>query len=209
MSTPAVSPEAPKKELNWKRLFIKAVGFGAGLALMLAVLAGVGLWYVNRPKPPKPWNQQAIKAEFDYPDTEGEANSIVVFYTLINDTDTDYEIRDGDSIRMAAKLGQQKSLSVENNNDYLKPDTSVFIPAHQRARFAIHLKFPYPEKLQPGATNDQGHDFRTYVAKYIVKEMGNLDGFVIFDEQHRYQIMLPSGWKDRAKEALKIPSSNK
>jgi hypothetical protein len=206
-TVPAV--ESVKKEFSWKRLFIKGAGFGVGFALMLAILAGVGIWYWNRPKPPKPWNKQAIKAEFNYPQTEGDNNDIVFIYTLVNDTDFDYELRNMDSIKIAAKLNKEDSISMTNDREYLRPDEYVFVPAHQRARFGIHLNYPYPQKEKSNATSDETHDFRTTLSKYVLSEMTNLEGFVIFDEGHRYEITFPGGWKQRANEPLRVLSDKK
>jgi hypothetical protein len=40
---------------------------------------------------------------------------------------------------------------------------------------------------------EQGN-FRKALAGYVSKEMGNVDGFVVFDETNRYQINFPKGW---------------
>ncbi len=205
MSTPAIAPEAPKKEFNWKRLFIKAAGFGAGFALMLAVLAGVGIWYWNRPKPPKPWNDQAIKAEFDYADAEveGEKNTLVVFYTLENKTDFDYTISDTTEMKIGAQLERQNSFSV-NNDGYVRSDLPLFVPAHGRVRYAVHLAYPYPEREDLNASPDESHDFKTRVAQFMTKEFTNLDGFTIYDERARFKIVFSGGWKKRASEPLRL-----
>jgi hypothetical protein len=52
--------------MDWKRILLRAAGFGAGFALSLALILGVALWYESRPKPPKPWDAKTIRAEYDH-----------------------------------------------------------------------------------------------------------------------------------------------
>ena len=179
MSTPPVSSEVPEKEFNWKRLFVKAAGFSAGAVLMLAVLAGMGLWYVNRPKPPKPWNDQAIKAEFDY-----------------------YTISDATDMKIGAQLERENSFSVASDG-YVRSDLPLFVPAHGRVRHAVHFAYPYPEREDSNASPDESHDFKTRVAQFMTKEFTNLNGFIIYDERARFKIIFSGDWKKRATEPLR------
>jgi hypothetical protein len=48
---------------DWKRSLFISIGWGLGTVVGLALLVGGFLWYSHRPKPEKPWNQSAIKAE--------------------------------------------------------------------------------------------------------------------------------------------------
>jgi hypothetical protein len=66
---------------GWKKWFWRSAGFGSGAVLMLAVIAASVIWWIDRPKPSKPWNTKAISAEYDYTTTEGDDNNIV-FSTL-------------------------------------------------------------------------------------------------------------------------------
>jgi hypothetical protein len=208
MSTPPVAAEAPK-QFNWKRLFIKAAGFGAGFALMLAVLAGVGLWYWNRPKPPKPWDTQAITAEYIKADVEGDKNTLVFSYTLQNNTDLDYRVEDASAITLGAKLKQENSISL-GGPDSFAADYPIFIPAHGRTRFRLHLPaYPYENREKANATDDEEHDFYTGLAQYLTNHTANLDGFFLFDNAKRIEIIFPSGWQKRASEQLRVPKLNK
>jgi hypothetical protein len=190
--------------MEWKRMFLKAAGFGAGFAILLILIGGGLLWYSNRPKPPKAWDAHAIVAEYDYVTTQGDANNIAVYYTLQNNTDFDYEIPSADQIQLAAKLGRENSLSIEKSGgDALAGDFPVFVPAHGRTRFGLHLRYPYGEKYDSAASEDERYDFGTKLAKYMTTELTNLDGFVVLDQTRRYKIELPSGWKARSNEPLK------
>jgi len=64
MGTPATA--TVERKFNWKVLFIKAAGFGAGFAVVLLVFAGTSIWYTSRPPKQKPWNTNALIAEYRF-----------------------------------------------------------------------------------------------------------------------------------------------
>lgn len=190
--------------MEWKRLFLRAAGFGAGFAAVLILIGGGVVWYSNRPKPPKPWDNRAVVAEYDYVTTEGDANNIGVFYTLQNNTDFDYEVHSADQVQLAGKLGRENSISLEKSgDDNLTGDFPVFVPAHGRTRFGLHLRYPYSEKYNSAASEDERYDFGTKLAMYMTSELSNLDGFVVLDQTRRYKIEFPNGWKARSHEPLR------
>ena len=191
-----------------KRVFITAAGFGAGFALALVSLIGTWLWYSNCPKPPKPWDGHAVVAEYDYVTTEGDNNDIAVYYTLQNNTDFDYEIRSMDQVQFAAKLSRENSISVERSEEgHLTADFPAFVPARGRSRFGIHLKYPYAEKSDDKASDEEKHDYGTRLTKFMTSEFGNLDGFVLLDSGRRYRVEFPSGWMARSKEPFRAKAN--
>jgi hypothetical protein len=99
--------------MDWKRPLVIGIGWGLGTAVALAAIAGAFIWYEGRPKPPvppKPWNTTAIKAQYDYADTEGDKNYIVIYYTVENFTDFDYQLDDAHNVFMSAKLLRPRSI---------------------------------------------------------------------------------------------------
>jgi hypothetical protein len=182
--------------MNWKKFLIVDVGWGLGTAVGLAVILGGFLWYESRPKPPeppKPWNRSAIKAEYDYVDTEGDKNNIVFYYTLENTTDFDFRLEDGKHVGMNAVLERQRSLSAFTESESV--DYPISVPAKKRIRFPVHFGYPYPEKGKPNADLQERRKYRAGLENYISTEMGNLDDFDLLDETNRYEIVLPGGWK--------------
>ncbi len=191
---------------GWKKWFWRSAGFGAGVAFILVIIIGGAIWWYDRPKPPKPWNTKAITAEYDYVSTEGEKNSIVFYYTLVNNTELDYRVSNGSDVDLSIRLARENSISQEAKGDdnLMRGDFPIFVPAHGRARFGIHITYPYSEKYDDKATDDEKHDWGTKLAKYITNELGNVDGFAIFDSIDRYELVFPNGWKERAKEPLRV-----
>lgn len=177
-----------------KRVIVSGIAGGVGFAAALAIIFGTIYWYQGKPKPPKPWNKTAIAASYDTVDVEGEKNHLVFSYTLQNNTDFDYGFSDLNSIMAMARLKKQKSLSGNKNDDLLRPDCPILIPAKQRLRFALHVAYPYDKSLKNDATKEEKERYRKDLEAYVAKEFSNLDGFTIFDEVNRYQIEFPKGW---------------
>jgi hypothetical protein len=177
-----------------KRWIITGASFGGGLAIVLALIIGGYLWYESKPRPPKPWDNKAITANYDFVDTEGEKNTIVFYYTLQNNTDFDYRIVDASSVTLMSKLEKTKSLSGTKNDDFLKIDFPILLPAKQRARFAIHFNYPYEKKSRGEATQDEREKYRKELAAFLKEKAPNLNGFALFDELNRYQVDFARGW---------------
>lgn len=195
---------------SWKRTVVIAAGFGAGFATAAMLIVGVWTWYASQPKKPTPWDQQAITATFDYPDitvgTEPEKTGrladlgfvpdiFVLYYTLENHTDFDYELPSPHQLEITARLKRQNSLS--GSDSLIRPDSErIFIPAKQRRRLGIQVS--YPVTLSPGAdpkTPEERQKRSRLIAEHLTGQFTNLDGFVMFDKVARYQINLLNGWE--------------
>jgi hypothetical protein len=191
---------------TWKKILLRAAGFGAGFALTAAVIVGPFVWWSGRPPKPKPWNKTAISASFDTIDAEGEQNTLIVVYTLQNNTDADVRISDDSSLHLGALLIRSKSFSFDKS-EFLSTDYPIYLPSKSRVRFKLHIKYPYAEKEDLNASADVLHDWVTKVCKYVTEEFGNLDGFVMLDELNRYEVDMPNGWVERGKEPLRVTAS--
>jgi hypothetical protein len=193
---------------NWTKVAIRAAGFGAGFAVIVSVILGTVLWWSSRPPKQKSWDDKAIVASYESLDTEGEANTLRFTYTLENKMDIDYRVENDSRVHLAAFLKRSQALSFSNSEN-LHADYPIYIPAKSRVRFQVHLGYPYPIKPNYNAPYDAQHDFNTKVAQYVTNELGNIDGFTLLDDDHRYRIVMPNGWAERAKLPMKIatPSS--
>jgi hypothetical protein len=188
---------------TWKKVALRAAGFGAGSAVAGGIIIGACLWWTSRPIKPKPWNSKAITASFERLMTEGDENTYVFVYTLQNNTDFDYRVTGATELHLAAKLRQQNEFSFDDSQN-LTTDYPIYVPAMSRVRFRLHVKYPYPVKENLDASEDEKADWYTNICRYVVKELSNLNGFVIVDDAERYQIDLPDGWAERAKHPLKV-----
>jgi hypothetical protein len=179
---------------GYKKSLIKAAGFGAGFALMLASIAGGLLWYRSRPNPSNPWNESAIRATFDSVETEGEANTLVFHYIVENTTGSDYQIRDSSNVLIMAKLLRQDSLSAAGTEDLFRLDIPVFIPAKKRVFLGLHLgHYSGPSSPSDDASAEERKKHQAAVSEYVRNNLTNLGGFAILDEANHYRINLPIG----------------
>ena len=237
-STPEVASVAPTKRVAWwKRWLVFGAGAGAAFAVTMALIVGVALWYESRPKPPKPWNTEAIKATFVQARTEGEERTLVFLYAIENTTNTDYLLTDKSEALVMLRWQAQKSLS--RDPGWTRIDFPVFVPAKERLRFEFHVPLSYRQggtpktgegltyeqalalgAKPPSAAGKEGDIFDRLANPYadlgaipdkkktgkeglelsakeltaLSNEMGNLEGFVLFDKANRYQINFPRGW---------------
>lgn len=188
MSSPSVGPIEPvKKELGWKWLFVRAAGFGAGFAVILAILAGGGVWYGNRPKPPRAWDTHSITALFENMDISIKNGVVEVkfMYSLQNNTDEDYKIT-GDEKLFYRTLG---SGNLESAEHFVKR-VEVFIPAKHKAGYDVIQLYTVGKNAPESVHTAEG------MQAFFYKEFHTVDGFVLFDELKRYEIVLPNGWAD-------------
>ena len=89
----------------WKRILLRAAGFGAGSVVIIAIVAALLFWYNTRPVKPKPWNRAAITADYYRVLTADQPDSNLQFeYVLENKTDKDYELQKYSAPKIAAKL---------------------------------------------------------------------------------------------------------
>ncbi len=183
----------------WKKILLHSIGIGAGIAVTLSIIIGGWVWYSGRPKPPKPWNRQAITAEYDFVRPEGDKNNLTFHYILQNNTAFDYRVDSDAEIEITGRLKQEKGFS-QFANHYVTVEYPIFVPAGSRVWLALNIPYPYPVKEKEEPTTDERRQFTTDVAKYVADKMGNLDGFVLFDTSNRYEIDFSNGWEQRAKE---------
>lgn len=195
---------------GWKRLAVRSFFGGIGIAVALAIVFGVFIWYSNRPERPKPWNTEALKAQWDTMEfTTGaskdvEGYPVDFYYNVRNNTDKTYPFN-GSTLTVMAVLTDGNALSKDFGHYQLGDatvDGPAFIPPSATARIAVHVSYRYPADFTAADKKD-ANKVNTSL-NYRLKE---LSGFVVFDEQNRYRINLPEGWKNDpdVKEGTKAP----
>jgi|SRR5882724_547992 len=202
----------------WKRILLKAAGFGAGAVFATAIVIALLFWYTTRPVKPKLWNRDAIAAEYYRILTTDQPDSKLQFeYVLENKTDKDYELQKYSAPKIAAKLEDTNSLTGFADENEIVLKLPVFVPAHQKTRITISMPsygFSPSTHLTGSSTPEESHRHHAEVAAHVTKQMSNLNGFVLFDESNRYQVELPNGWKketeaNERKVADKQPAEQK
>ena len=178
---------------SFKRPSIVGASFGIGF-VVAAIIIGAFVWYKAQPKP---WNNAAIAATFDDINLEGKDNTFVFYYTLQNNTDSDFTLYAGSDLIVMMKLARQKSLARDKIGDSDLPniDSPIFLPPRQRLRIGIHMAIPYDgEALKEGKSSEERKKYQEKLKAYVAQELSNLEGFTIFDKRNRLQIEFPKGW---------------
>ena len=175
---------------SWKRLFIKAAGFGAGFAIVVCGIVGFALWHSSRPKP---WNHELVTAEYDGAQAVGDKNHIQFIWVLVNHSNQDYRLNDDSQLLYEATLEHEKALSALPKGT-LTLHFPIFVPARGRAWLGVELDYPYPEHLQENATADDRKAFNHKIENFFYSKSGNIRGFELLDEERRIAIDLPGKW---------------
>jgi hypothetical protein len=173
-----------------KQLLIIA-GSAGGAVLLLAILTLGGPLFNKPLKEAHPgtgsgWNREGIKASYvaaQLREVDKAHSSLILSYDLSNLTDLDYRLAEGAGV-VISQLKRDGSLSQEESIHLSYP---VFLPARQRARLAIEISraFSWPR--------EDSH-YEEKLKEFVKQRLGNVRGFVLFDEASHTQIDLPAAW---------------
>lgn len=159
---------------------------------MLCVIAGGVVWYANRPKPERPWNQSAIKGFFFGVSFSFQSDRMICDfrYSLLNTTDRDYRLPADAKImvRLQEDMSYRDSpgLSLEKN---------LYIPASQKVNISITLPIMFSDF---SFSKDKAGDEKVATA-FIDRRLAEIDGFALFDPTNRYKVDFPNGWPEAVK----------
>jgi hypothetical protein len=199
---------------SWKKWLVVGAGFGAGVALVLVSVFGAYHWYSFRPKPPKPWDANALRATYLDTGTENGDEGLVFFYRIQNTTAYDYRFPPS-----ITRMSKDKE-GVDLIDDFVVLDKEVVIPANSTVKIRVHYpgrmsadyfmskRWETPESRKNleiadikdvrSLTKKEQLDLRLKYerdpAGYVREQMPELRGFVLLDQRTRYRIELPDGW---------------
>jgi len=176
-----MSDETPKT-MRWKRLFIASAGITVGLVLGLALVLGGAVWYSTRPAKPRPWNPNAITAQFtDVYVQTGEHVTATFQYSLENHTDNDYHLPSDTSLYRALAGGK----GLQRDKTLRWVDMSP-VPVRQKINIGIEVTFEYTQAY-PYAARENLEKLNVFMKRRLEE----IDGFVALDQANRYEIRFP------------------
>jgi hypothetical protein len=177
-------------ECQLKTTLVKIAAAAAGITLAFCIAGGSVLWHLSRPKPLKPWNEQALVV-MDAPDFDLYAErdpTIALYYSIHNTTISDYSI-ETPRFKIVAVLANG-TLSDPLGEERVIVRTPIFIPASRIGMVVLHLKGIHaPERNQ----SESEKEYRERLRQVMNDRLSNIHGFIRFDDVNRYQINLP-GW---------------
>jgi len=173
----------------WQRLFLSAMGMGAGAVVAAAVIIVAFFYITSLPEKPKPWDREAIKATFaDLSVTIGDKIVLTFQYTLENKTKSDYYFPE-DAKSTFVVLAEGKGLS---QKDEFAWGRGVYLPIGQKVSMSFHLTYDY-NKSYP----EKERDNLDKLGEFMKSRLKEVDGFVVLDKENRYEITFPNGWRDK------------
>ncbi len=191
----ATSRPRIKRVDSWRHTAI-AICYGvAGTAFVVALVTGYFLRNESKLKRPQPRNTTAIIAQYDGISISRKDKHISFQYFLLNSTDQDYRLESSNRICLAVKLGWEKTLSRCLDNVQENIHFPTFVPARERVGFVIETPkiFTKPFSFWANSPEEQQKQ-REGLEDYVRNEMPDVDGFVLLDDFHRYEIDFPKGW---------------
>jgi hypothetical protein len=164
--------------------------FGGSLSVLSAacLLAGCAHNGPTAPKPEGTWNPRAVQTSYAglrVREIDPSNAAVVFLYDLDNKSQNDYQLAKGSDVVVMSRLKSSKTFSSEKR---VTLSDSAFVPANNRTRIALEVNEPFSWPSRMDAASEGR--FRDLVAQ----EVSDLDGFVIFDQAHRFQIDLPGSW---------------
>lgn len=177
----------------WKRTLLRAAGFGAGFAVVAAVILGITVWLSSRPAKPKPWNTQAVT-----PAGKNGLQMQVRAEVFHLEPECNVKNNTGEDYRMpASESGTLMSVNPDNGGlEKLHDatwDSTIVIPAGQ----TVNVKFDIPYNLDEyGETAANLKDINKLTA-FADKRMKRIKDLKFFDYSERYEIDCPNSWMDK------------
>lgn len=158
--------------------------------LLVAKAAYCYFWYATRGKHVRSWDSSAITATYvsiQLRESDPETASLFLSYDLQNNTDFDYHLANELGFVIMSRLISDGSLSSQEDIGLSYP---TFLSARQRARVALQVGhvFSWPADNDP-ALEDKLRD-------EVNQRLGEVDGFVLFDQTDRCQIEFPRAWEE-------------
>jgi hypothetical protein len=190
----ATSRPPIKRADSWKHAAIAICDGVAGIASVLALIGGYFLWNESKLERSQPRTTTAIIAKYAGISISDKDNHISFQYFLENNTDQDYKLERSTGICLAVKLGREKSLSPCLDNVQEDIHFPTFVPARRRVMFVIQTPKICPKPFKSANSPEEQEKQQEELEDYVRNEMPNLDGFVLFDDYHRYEIDFLRSW---------------
>jgi len=182
--------DAAKGTQSWRRIAARSFFIGLGLAVGAVGALSVWIWLASRPTPPTPWNDSALVAK-GYPGFRALADTIELSYAIRNTTREDYSVEDVSRLRLFMRTVDDSALVLLERESVRTP---LFIPAGESGLVDLWVRFA---KTPRQALTESDSAFHEAVRMMLNEHGSNVQGFVLYDDETRYRIVLPR-WRAHA-----------
>jgi hypothetical protein len=158
--------------------------------LLAIVLAAVVLYFRPARNSPKPWNSNAITANYvgaQLRELDSGNAALFLAFEVQNHTDSDYQLADGPGALVMSRLKADGSLSSQQQ---VRLSYATFLPARQRARVALEIASPF------GWPSDSDSAYQDKLRDFVNQKLVDVQAFVLFDQADRFEIEFPGGWQE-------------
>jgi hypothetical protein len=158
--------------------------------LLAIVLAAIVLYLRPAGNSPKPWNSNAITANYvgaQLRELDSGNAALYLAFEVQNNTDSDYQLADGPSALVMSRLRADGSLSSQQRVRLSYP---TFLPARQRARIALEVPSSF------GWPSDNDSAYQDKLRDFVNQKLADVQAFVLFDQTDRFEIEFPAGWQE-------------
>lgn len=168
---------------SWKKLFLKATGFGCGFALVSAIVLGICVWWSSRPSKPKPFDTHAItgtNAGMSF-QRRSDAFHFELVYSLHNNTDRDYTLPSNGAVMLINS--ENGGLGKRADSTW---DTSLVIPPGKTVNVTFDVPYHFSDYNYEQADFSDEKD-----VEFAKRRASENKGMVFYDYDHRIEIDCP------------------
>jgi hypothetical protein len=190
------TPAAIDVTWNWKRFALKWLAVGVGFGLIVIVALGSVIWYRSRPKPPKPWNTNAliVKSPPGF-SVHDDGKKLEFSYAVENTTDNDYQVEANYQVKLLIKTSDG-SFSRPLPDEVEHINLPIFVPAKQTGAIVLELTV---SGIPPKRSSDTDDEYHERVRAFCEQHLKGVKGFSLFDETNRYRVDFPRWLPERPK----------
>lgn len=165
---------------TWKIILLKAIGLGAGFALVAGLLLALIVWWNTRPKS---WSDTAIAAKPTelYTRLVDEELHVEFHYAFTNNTSTEYSLPSAES---GALMRHVPSTASVEKLDGATWDTTVRIPPRQ----SVAIVFSVPFRLSEFGTSSGELDTNDKLTEFMSRRLLDIKGMTFFDYAAKYRV---------------------
>ncbi|MGB9234744.1 MAG: hypothetical protein WCC04_10045 [Terriglobales bacterium] len=145
------------------------------------------------------WNATPIRAEFVDLATSNQKDSIRLWYSLTNTTDTDYRIETMSGIVTAVFADSTKGDSCflyAFNEGLISLEMPLIVPAHRSIRAMLTVALQTDKSVADDASEIAAAIYKKDVMTSLRSKYSRMKGFVLLDVGTGYEIDFPFAWPE-------------